>query len=72
MAKHIIDFDGQIDTNELQLEELVQASEAAPLLQNKGLGPVSAAICLTVWSHRGRVRVRNQHWGLRKWSRLRS
>lgn len=56
LAKHIIVCDEQIDTNERQLEELVQAYEAAPLLQEKGFGPVSAAKCLTAWSHHGRVR----------------
>lgn len=56
LAKHIIDCDEQIDTNEQQLEELVQASEAAPLLQEKGFGSVSAAKCLTAWSHHGRMR----------------
>jgi len=56
LAKHIIDFDEQVDTNEWQLEELVQASEAEPLLQEKGFGPVHAAKCLTVWSYRCDVR----------------
>src|SRR5699024_3606548 len=35
---------------------LVQASEAAPLLQEKGFCPVSAAKCLTAWAHHCRVR----------------
>jgi transposase len=34
----------------------VEVSEAAPLLQETGFGPVTAAICLTAWSHHGRVR----------------
>jgi transposase len=36
--------------------ELVHASQAAPLLEQTGIGPVTAAICLTAWSHHGRVR----------------
>lgn len=34
---------------------MVKVSEAAPLLEVKGFGPVTAATCLTVWSHDGRV-----------------
>jgi transposase len=56
LAKRILELDEQLQANEKQLEELVKASEAAPLLEEKGFGAISAAKCLTVWSHKGRVR----------------
>lgn len=38
------------------MSELVHASQASPLLEKSGIGPVTAAICLTAWSHHGLVR----------------
>lgn len=55
LAKHITELDADIKTNNDQITGLVEISEAAPLLKETGIGPVTAAICLTVWSHRGRV-----------------
>lgn len=55
LAKDIQELDQQLTANERQLEELVQVSHAAPLLEEKGFGPVSAAKCLAAWSHPGRV-----------------
>ncbi|GAA1498312.1 IS110 family transposase [Paeniglutamicibacter kerguelensis] len=56
LAKRITELDTDIGTNTTKTTELVQISEAAPLLEEKGFGPVTAAICLTAWSHQGRVR----------------
>jgi hypothetical protein len=42
--------------NEKQLNGLAKVSEPAPLLEEKGFGAISAAKCLTAWSHAGRVR----------------
>ncbi|BCW08279.1 IS110 family transposase [Arthrobacter sp. NtRootA1] len=56
LAKRISELDADIKTNNRQITELVQISEAAPLLQEPGFGPVTAAICLTAWSHHGRLR----------------
>lgn len=56
LAKHVLDLDEQLQANEKQLDELVKASEAAPLLDEKGFAAISAARCLTAWSHEGRVR----------------
>jgi transposase len=56
LAKRVLELDDQLKANEKQLTELVQISEAAPLLQETGFGPVTAATCLTAWSHQGRVR----------------
>lgn len=55
LAKHVLDLDEQLKANERQLNELIAASEAAPLLQEKGFQAISAAKCLTAWSHQGRV-----------------
>jgi transposase len=56
LAKRIGDLDAEIKANGSRITELVEVSEAAPLLQEAGFGPVTAAICLTAWSHQGRVR----------------
>lgn len=56
LAKRILELTKGLKTNDTQLTELVKVSPAAPLLIESGFGPVSAAICLTVWSHHGRVR----------------
>ena len=56
LAQRVTGLDAEIKTNTAQITELVRISEAAPLLGETGFGPVTAAICLTVWSHHGRVR----------------
>lgn len=38
------------------MTELIQTSEAAPLLEKTGIGPLTVAVVLTAWSHPGRVR----------------
>lgn len=56
LAKRISELDADIKTNSTRITELVEISEAAPLLRETGFGPVTAAVCLTAWSHEGRVR----------------
>lgn len=56
LAKRIVELNVDLKVNDTQLTELVKASPAAPLLEETGVGPVAAAVCLTVWSHQGRVR----------------
>lgn len=56
LARHILELDGQLKDNERRLDELVRASEAAPLLAEKGFQAITAAQCLASWSHHGRVR----------------
>lgn len=56
LAKHILELDEQLTANEKQLDELVKASEAAPLLEERGFQAITAAKCLTAWSHEGRIR----------------
>lgn len=55
LAKRIGELDKELASNNQQITELVKVSEAAPLLDLKGFGSVTAATCLTVWSHQGRV-----------------
>lgn len=56
LAKHILDLDQQLSANEQQLDELVKASEAAPLLNEIGFRAITTAKCFVAWSHEGRVR----------------
>lgn len=56
LAKRITDLNEQLKANATRITELVAVSEAAPLLKETGFGPVTAAVCLTTWSHQGRVR----------------
>lgn len=56
LAKRVAELDEQIASNSTRMDELVRASQAAPLLEKTGIGTVTAAICLTAWSHHGRVR----------------
>lgn len=55
LAKRIDDLDQGLVKNTLQITGFVKVSEAAPLLDLKGFGPITAATCLMVWSHQGRV-----------------
>lgn len=56
LAKHVLELDEQLVANEQQLEDLVNASEAAPLLEETGIGSVTVAMCFVAWSHEGRGR----------------
>lgn len=56
LAKRAIDLEAQLANNQRQLAELIQLSEAAPLVDEPGIGVITAAKCLTVWSHHGRIR----------------
>ncbi|OAV62984.1 IS110 family RNA-guided transposase [Enteractinococcus helveticum] len=55
LAKHVLELEEHLATNEQQLDELVRISEAAPLLEEKGFQAISAAKCLAAWSHHGRI-----------------
>lgn len=55
LARRVLELRDRLKTNERQLRDLVQ--QAAPsLLELPGVGPVTAAVVITAWSHRGRVR----------------
>ncbi|MFJ5873064.1 IS110 family transposase, partial [Dietzia maris] len=56
LAKRVVELDEQLAANSSRMTELVKASQATSLLDKTGIGPVTAAVCLTVWSHHGRVR----------------
>ncbi|MGL5810357.1 MAG: IS110 family transposase, partial [Nocardioides sp.] len=56
LAKQITSFNTELTTNKARIDKLVQASPAAPLLDKVGIGPITAAIVMTAWSHQGRLR----------------
>ena len=56
LAGRILALDSQLADNKTRITELIEVSDAAELLTLTGFGPVSTAICLTVWSHHGRIR----------------
>jgi len=56
LARRIQDCDQTLHDNVAELTALVQASPVACLLDKKGIGPISAANIMTVWSHPGRIR----------------
>lgn len=56
LAKRVVELDEQLAVNSVRMTELVRASQAATLIDKTGIGPVTAAVCLTAWSHHGRLR----------------
>jgi transposase len=55
LAKRIVALDQELAANQETMDTLVRSTPAAGLLDKIGIGPVTAAVCLTVWSHHGRV-----------------
>lgn len=55
LATRVLVLDEELAENRARLTEIVTA-EAPELLELRGVGAVTAAIVLTVWSHPGRVR----------------
>ena len=56
LAKRITALDSELKENHARTTELLEASPAAPLLEETGIGPVTAAVVYTTWSQLGRVR----------------
>lgn len=56
LAKRIIILEEELTANNKRITELVNQSPARGLLQQPGIGPVTAAVALAAWSHLGRVR----------------
>lgn len=56
LARQITGLDTDLAANKTHMDQLVHASPAAALLEETGIGPVTAAICYTAWSHPGRLR----------------
>lgn len=56
LAKRIQDLDEQLAENKELITHALEHTEAAVLLKEKGIGPISAARAMIVWSHPGRVK----------------
>lgn len=56
LAKRIVALEEELAANHKGMEALVRATPAAGLPDKAGIGPVTAAIAITAWSHPGRVR----------------
>lgn len=56
LAKRITTLDIELKDSHVRITEMLEATPAAPLLEETGIGPVNAAVVYTVWSHLGRVR----------------
>ncbi|CAM5710286.1 hypothetical protein SGRIM119S_07273 [Streptomyces griseorubiginosus] len=56
LARRILVLDAEITDNTNRIGELVDASPAAELVEETGIGPVTAATVLVAWSHPGRIR----------------
>lgn len=56
IAKRITALDEELATNTATSTALLRQSPARVLLEKTGIGPVTAAVALTAWSHAGRLR----------------
>ncbi|MGW3974347.1 transposase [Streptomyces ardesiacus] len=56
LARRILVLDAEITDNTTRIGELVDASPAAELVEETGIGPVTAATVLVAWSHPGWIR----------------
>jgi transposase len=56
LAKRIINLDTEVAENTTTTTQLIQQSHAKVLLDKVGVGPVTAAVVITAWSHEGRLR----------------
>jgi transposase len=56
LARRTVTIDDELADNNARLKTLVQTTPAAALLDKTGIGPVTAAVAITAWSHPGRVR----------------
>ncbi len=56
LAKRVTTLDEELKANTKRVTELVNRSPARELLNQPGIGPVTAAVALTAWSHPGRLR----------------
>ncbi|MFD1825444.1 MULTISPECIES: transposase [Mumia] len=55
LAKRVVSLDEELAENRATITNLV-AVEAPELLEQHGVGAITAAVVLTVWSHPGRIR----------------
>jgi transposase len=56
LAKRVAALDTELKAITKRITDLVRQSPAATLLDQPGIGPVTAAVALTAWSHLGRIR----------------
>ena len=56
LAKRVIATDQELAANTKQMTDLLNGSAARELLDQPGIGTVTAAVALAAWSHPGRVR----------------
>ncbi|RCS81206.1 IS110 family transposase, partial [Brachybacterium alimentarium] len=56
LAKRVAALDKELKDITKRITDLVRQSPAGGLLDQPGIGPVTAAIALTSWSHLGRIR----------------
>jgi len=56
LAKRVVALDEELKASSKQMTELVEHSPARVLLEQPGIGPVTAAVALAAWSHHGRLR----------------
>ncbi len=56
LVKRITAFDKEITDNTTTTTDLIKQSPARDLLEKTGIGPVTAAVVMTAWSHEGRLR----------------
>lgn len=56
MAKRVTAADRELAANTKQMTDLFNHSPARVLLDQPGIGPVTAAVALAAWSHSGRFR----------------
>ena len=56
LARRILTLEEALTVNHARMAELITNSPAAPLLEVKGVGPYTAAVVITAWSHPGRIR----------------
>lgn len=56
LAKRVVDLTEVLTTNQVQMTGLIREIKAAALMDETGIGPVTAAVVYTAGSHPGRVR----------------
>lgn len=55
LARRVSVLDAEIADYGTRIRDLVRQSPAAPLLQEPGIGPITAAVFFLAWSHPGRI-----------------
>lgn len=56
LARRVVALNTDLAANQDAIVRLLKTSPAQALLEKTGVGPITAAIALTAWSHPGRVR----------------